>query len=44
MLRVKDLRAGYGKVDVLHGISLEVDASECVALVGANGAAARVRR
>ena len=38
MLRVKDLRAGYGKVDVLHGITLEVNASECVALVGANGA------
>jgi branched-chain amino acid transport system ATP-binding protein len=38
MLHVKHLRAGYGKVDVLHGISLEVNASECVALVGANGA------
>ena len=38
MLKVTDLRAGYGKVDVLHGISLEVNASECVALVGANGA------
>jgi branched-chain amino acid transport system ATP-binding protein len=38
MLAVRDLRAGYGKVDVLHGIHLEVNASECVALVGANGA------
>ena len=38
MLHIKNLRAGYGKVDVLHGISLEVNASECVALVGANGA------
>ena len=38
MLKVKDLRAGYGKVDVLQGISLEVNTSECVALVGANGA------
>jgi len=38
MLKVKDLRAGYGKVDVLHGITLEVNAAECVALVGANGA------
>ena len=38
MLKLTDLRAGYGKVDVLHGISLEVNASECVALVGANGA------
>ena len=38
MLKVTDLRAGYGKVDVLHGITLEVNACECVALVGANGA------
>lgn len=38
MLKVTDLRAGYGNVDVLHGITLEVNASECVALVGANGA------
>jgi branched-chain amino acid transport system ATP-binding protein len=38
MLKVTDLRAGYGKVDVLHGISLEVNPSECVSLVGANGA------
>jgi branched-chain amino acid transport system ATP-binding protein len=38
MLKISNLRAGYGKVDVLHGISIEVAASECVALVGANGA------
>jgi branched-chain amino acid transport system ATP-binding protein len=38
VLAVRDLRAGYGKVDVLHGLSFEVAAGECVALVGANGA------
>jgi branched-chain amino acid transport system ATP-binding protein len=38
MLKVADLRAGYGKVNVLHGVNLQVNASECVALVGANGA------
>ena len=38
MLQIDQLRAGYGKVEVLHGISLHVNASECVALVGANGA------
>jgi len=38
MLQVKDLRAGYGKVDVLHGITFDVKKSECVALIGANGA------
>jgi len=38
MLKVRDLRAGYGKVDVLHGISFDVGAAECVALIGASGA------
>lgn len=38
MLQVKNLSAGYGKVNVLHGISLEVNERECVALIGANGA------
>ena len=38
MLKVRGLRAGYGKVDVLHGISFDVGAAECVALIGANGA------
>lgn len=38
MLEVRDLRAGYGKVEVLHGISFNVQAGECVALIGANGA------
>lgn len=38
MLQVRDLHAGYGKADVLHGVSFDVNAGECVALVGANGA------
>lgn len=38
MLQIKNLVAGYGKVNVLHGISLEVRERECVALIGANGA------
>jgi branched-chain amino acid transport system ATP-binding protein len=38
MLQVRNLQAGYGKADVLHGISFDVNAGECVALVGANGA------
>ena len=38
MLDVRDLRAGYGKLDVLRGISLSVGSGECVALIGANGA------
>lgn len=38
MLHIQNLTAGYGKVDVLHGISLDVYERECVALIGANGA------
>lgn len=38
MLEVQSLTAGYGSVDVLHQISLHVDAGEIVAVLGANGA------
>ena len=38
MLEVRDLRVGYGAIEVVHGISLTVRAGECVALIGANGA------
>ena len=38
LLSVEDLHAGYGDVDVLHGISLHVAAGEIVAIVGPNGA------
>ncbi|MCZ8313039.1 MAG: ABC transporter ATP-binding protein [Magnetospirillum sp.] len=37
MLTVESLRAGYGTIEVLHGVSFEVNAGECVALIGANG-------
>jgi len=38
MLEVRNLKAGYGAVDVLEGISLSVPAGACVCLIGANGA------
>jgi len=38
MLSVKRLFTGYGGMDVIHGIDIEVGAGEIVALVGANGA------
>ena len=38
MLEVRDLRVGYGPIEVVHGISLDVHEGECVALIGANGA------
>jgi branched-chain amino acid transport system ATP-binding protein len=38
MLKIRGLRAGYGRIPVLQGIDLEVRAGELVALLGANGA------
>ncbi len=38
MLEVERLSSGYGKLKVLHDISLSVNASEIVVILGANGA------
>ncbi|HAA05295.1 MAG TPA: branched-chain amino acid ABC transporter ATP-binding protein [Syntrophobacteraceae bacterium] len=38
MLRVVDISAHYGAVQVLRGVSFHVDAGEVIALIGANGA------
>jgi branched-chain amino acid transport system ATP-binding protein len=38
ILEIRDLTAGYGKSEVLHGVSMEVAAGEIVTMVGANGA------
>jgi len=35
---VRDVRAGYGRINVLKGVSLEIAAGELVCVVGANGA------
>jgi branched-chain amino acid transport system ATP-binding protein len=37
MLEISDLRAGYGAIEVLRGVSLRVGAGEIVAVLGANG-------
>lgn len=37
-LKVTDLKAAYGSIQALKGISLEVEKGECVAVIGANGA------
>jgi branched-chain amino acid transport system ATP-binding protein len=37
-LEVDALRAGYGAVQVLHGVSLHVEEGEIVSILGANGA------
>ena len=38
VLQVRALRAGYGSIQVLHGIDFEVEDGTIVALLGANGA------
>ncbi|MGA7876305.1 MAG: ABC transporter ATP-binding protein [Desulfoferrobacter sp.] len=38
LLEVQDLDAGYGRIMILHGITLHVEAGEIVCLIGPNGA------
>ncbi len=38
MLELRNVRAGYGSIEALHGISLEVSQGRIVTLIGANGA------
>ena len=38
MLSVRNLKAGYGQTEVLHGISMEVRKGQVVTLIGSNGA------
>jgi branched-chain amino acid transport system ATP-binding protein len=38
MLTIENLQAGYGKVQVLHGISIQVSKGKIVTLIGSNGA------
>lgn len=38
LLELVDVRAGYGRVEVLHGVDLHVGSGEVVTIIGANGA------
>jgi branched-chain amino acid transport system ATP-binding protein len=38
LLEVENLRAGYGRIEVLHGVSLRLEPDTLCAIVGANGA------
>ena len=37
-LELKDVESGYGNLPILHGVSLEVEPAEIVAVIGPNGA------
>ena len=38
MLELRGVRAGYGRIEVLHGLDLTVGEGEIVTIIGANGA------
>ena len=38
LLEVRSVQAGYGSIQILHGVSLHVDAGEVVSVIGPNGA------
>lgn len=38
MLKVDNINVSYGKIEVLHGVSLEIKEGELVTVIGANGA------
>src|SRR5262249_61223743 len=38
VLSVEDIRSSYGRIEALHGVSIDVAAGEIVTLLGANGA------
>ena len=37
VLEITDLQAGYGSVQILHGIDIHVDEGEFVTIIGPNG-------
>lgn len=38
ILRVREIDAAYGKVQILHGVSIDVYPGEVVSIIGPNGA------
>jgi branched-chain amino acid transport system ATP-binding protein len=38
LLDIRDLHAGYGRAEVLHGIDLHADAGQVITVIGPNGA------
>ncbi|MGQ0434631.1 MAG: ABC transporter ATP-binding protein, partial [Microthrixaceae bacterium] len=37
VLELEDVHAGYGRIEILHGVNLKVPAGSVVALLGPNG-------
>ncbi len=38
MLRLRNIRVAYGRIEVLHGVSIDIEEGEIISLIGANGA------
>jgi len=38
MLELHDVRVGYGRIEVVHGVDLSVDRGEVIGMIGPNGA------
>jgi ABC-type branched-subunit amino acid transport system ATPase component len=38
LLKVNDVVSGYGKTDILHGVSITCEKDEIVTIIGPNGA------
>ncbi len=38
LLDIQDLRAGYGKAEVLHGLNLQANKGQVITVIGPNGA------
>ena len=38
MLSIDAVKSAYGRIEVLHGVTLKVEPGEIVTLIGANGA------
>ena len=37
MVKVENLRSGYGRIDIIHSVSFEIEKGEIVSIIGRNG-------